>query len=80
VKQFFRDLYYNIIDYAIFIKRVALMQTSKFDVVVSGSVLYVSKDVLIADAIAHGYRAIGWKSVKVLERLESQWPRILSTR
>jgi hypothetical protein len=80
MKQLFRDLYFDFIYWAIFIKEVALMQTTKFDVVVSGSVLYVSKDVLIADAIAHDYRRIGWKSVKVIERKESQWPRILLSK
>ena len=43
------------------------VKKKKFNVVVSGSVLYDTDDELIADAIAHNYRTIGWKNVKVKE-------------
>ena len=36
-----------------------------FKIIVSGSVFYETEDELIADAIAHNYRTIGWKNVSV---------------
>ena len=38
-----------------------------YQVIVSGSVLYETDDELIASAVAHNYRAIGWKNVTVKE-------------
>jgi len=39
-----------------------------FEVIVSGSTLYETDDVLCADSIANAYRGIGWKDVKVVDR------------
>lgn len=38
-----------------------------YQVIVSGSVFYETNDELIAGAIAHTYRAIGWTNVTVKE-------------
>lgn len=39
--------------------------THNFQVIVSGSVLYVTSDELIAGAVKNMYLARGWKNVKV---------------
>ncbi len=38
-----------------------------FKVIVYGSELDHSSDELVANAMAHSYREIGWKKVKVIE-------------
>jgi len=39
-----------------------------YQVMVCGSALYATDDWLIARAVAHNYRQIGWKSVSVKEQ------------
>ena len=38
------------------------------EVIISGSTLYETDDVLCADSIANAYRGMGWKDVKVVDR------------
>ena len=40
---------------------------STYKVKVSGSVLYETDDLLVAGAVAHSYKGIGWKDVKIEE-------------
>ena len=46
-----------------------VIQTN-YEVMVSGVVMYDTDDELIADAIAHNYKTIGWKNVHVKETYE----------
>jgi hypothetical protein len=41
----------------------------RFQIIVSGSILYETDDELIANAIAWNYHTIGWKNVSVKEIL-----------
>jgi len=41
----------------------------RFQIIVSGSVLYETDDELIAHGVARNYRTIGWKNVSVRDTL-----------
>jgi hypothetical protein len=42
------------------------MKKQTYKVLVYGVELYDSDDVLIADAVAHNYKTIGWKDIRVV--------------
>ena len=41
----------------------------RFQIIVSGSVLYETDDELVANGVAWNYRTIGWKNVSVKDTL-----------